>query len=908
MSFGIQTRIFLLSIIPTSILAILLSSYFIHSKFNDIDSILSYKGQAVASVLATHAIHYAETQQTYHLSQVSYAQMQHPNISGIRFLKGNDAWLQMGDTQISDTIRVFSAAIIDSSSPFTRNDKNLVQVFYSTTQHLRDKQQLQLHILLLVLATLLFTGIIAWRFGRSISKPIVRMTNTVKSMQASELTPNIKPHDSELEVLQQHFEVMRNEIEQANLSLKKQKTDVDEKLTETLRQAELQNVELELAHRRAIDANTIKSEFLANMSHEVRTPLNGIVGFTNLLLRTTLATEQRDFVQTIKKSTNNLLAIINDILDFSKIESGKLTLENIDFNLRHCLEDALSILAPAAHAKDLELALLIYSDVPVKLIGDPVRVKQIIINLVNNSIKFTPSGNIVIRVMLDEDEFSTSDARASATTPIRITVTDTGVGIPEKHLETLFAAFTQVDSSSTRLVGGTGLGLAITKKLVEQMKGHIEVESQPGEGSTFSLVIHCTEQRQINEADTKTRLENLSALLYDSRNFSQLALYHMLQAWGMQVAAYSNIEDMQRYFSINLNAKFDLIVLSLTRFEANKINIDEILSALAPIAHVPIVALINTTEKEVPNNLYSAGIQVCLPKPPQGDILYRELVKLTLQDSWVLEDEKTNSPSFHGLNFLAADDNPINLKLIATLLRETGANVVEAIDGQQAVTFAASDSYDLIFLDIHMPPLNGIEATEKIRENEPLGKRVPIIAMTANALPGTRERLIGSGMDDFITKPILETELWEMSQHLLQTAEAPQGLLTDASTITQLQKNIPVYDKQLALKSTGNNEALAKNFVEKLLAELDEQTPILQTLFDEKAYSALKELVHKLHGSAAYCGVPELKNAELTLENLLIQTLSGDTTPDLTGPFQDLLEAIVRVKQHFTSEYRFFDI
>jgi len=876
MQLGIQARIVLVGLLPMVLLSLVLVVYCLDTHSQSVNQQLTQTGQFTAAQLALYVVQHPQPHQFAQVSAFGAAQLQQADVQGIHIThKTGQTWLLLGDLT-APTALLFSAPISGLGGQ--------VDVAVSPQRVQQQSQRWLSSVLLALGLGLMLTSVMAWRTGRNIVQPILRMSEAIEEPEQSVLDVSaIHASPWELRRLQAQFQ-------QAQRTLAQQTTAINEQLSETLHQAERQNIELDLARRRAIDANTVKSEFLTNMSHEIRTPLNGIIGFTNLLWRTRLSTKQGDFVQTIQKSSSNLLSIINDILDFSKIESGKLTLEHIDFNLRHCLEDALSILAPAAHEKDLELVLLIYSDVPVKLIGDPIRIKQVMLNLVNNGIKFTPSGNLVVRVMLEDDSMPDKEVL------LRMTVTDTGIGIPESGQAELFSAFTQIDSSSTRLVGGTGLGLAITKNLVEQMHGTIAVESQPGEGSTFSIVMPCLKQNSLNEFETKTRLEQYSALLYDSRNFSQLGIYHMLQAWGMPVTALSSLAHIQQHLTHSAGSQvlnYDIIILSLTRKETEPEQIAEILQALRVLQHIPMVALVNTREQAVTQALCASGIQVCLPKPPQGDILYRELVKLIAHDTWrqtpVAMDKQ---PSFEGLTFLAADDNAINLKLIVTLLRETGATVVEAMDGQEAVKLACSMRYDLIFLDVHMPHFSGVEAAQKIRQHEPVGQRVPMVAMTANALPGTRERLLSNGMDEFILKPISESDLWDISYHLLFVSE---GVAEQAVLPT-----LPVYDLRLALRSTGNKLALAEQFRDKFLQELRDKKAHIQVLYAQEDYVELKDFVHQFHGSAAYCGVPQFKHAAEQLENQLLEAFEQEETACVEHAFAEFSQSIENLLAYFS--------
>ncbi|MDE2090062.1 MAG: response regulator, partial [Gammaproteobacteria bacterium] len=633
------------------------------------------------------------------------------------------------------------------------------------SQHGTSLRQVQFLVngLAITLSGLLISALLALRINKVVTHPILRLTNAVQQLGEGHLDTRVTGYSGgELGTLEKGINSMAAALQAAQEDLQRKIDRATSELRETLESVEIQNAELDIARKRALEASRAKSEFLANMSHEIRTPMNGIIGFTGLLLRTPLAGEQTDYVNTIKVSATNLLTIINDILDFSRIESGKLVVQDIAFDLLECLEEALSLLTPAAYEKGLELILLVYSDVPRGLYGDPVKIRQTTINLVNNAIKFTPAGSIIVRAMLENDTEQSAH--------IRISVTDTGIGIAEEEQKHLFTAFNQVDSSATRRYGGSGLGLAISKKLLEQMGGDIGLESAPGKGSTFWFSVNFRKQAQ-QALGTRAHnpLQDRTCLLYDAHPISRLAIQHMLVSWGMRVVDMSDAgsgRDEARADEPFEAADYDLALFGLAPQETKADAFDARMAPLIASCRSPVVVLMNTADQALYRKAHDAGAAVCLTKLVQRGILYRELCRLASPEthtrpasSGEIPPENGLMPALSGMHAVVADDNEINRRLITTLLRRHGIVVQEAVNGEQVVALAAARTFDIILMDLHMPELSGIDATLKIRSTEHANRHVPIVALTANALPEEYQRLIDAGMDHCLIKPISGDEL-----------------------------------------------------------------------------------------------------------------------------------------------------
>ena len=552
---------------------------------------------------------------------------------------------------------------------------------------------------------------------------------------------------SRTDVLQRHAAV-----ERINQDLEEARRTTEKQVTELMLRSEA----LAEARDAALESTRLKSDFLATMSHEIRTPTNGVIGMTGLLLDTKLSSEQREYAETVRACTESLLVIINDILDFSKIEAGKLNFEILDMDLVETIEGAVELLANKANAKGIDLVTFIPDDVPTELRGDPGRLRQILVNLAGNSVKFTGKGEVDVRVRKAEE--------ASERVKLRFTVRDTGIGVSEKQQERLFQSFSQADSSTSRKYGGTGLGLSISKRLAELMGGEIGIESEPGQGSTFWFsAVFDKQPKQAASALPNSIAPGRTAPVVDDNSGSRDALRRYLSSWGLSADEASSGPDGLELMKLRagLGRPYDVVVVDLMMPEMDGGSFSRIAQQDPALAKTSLVALRPLGLKIPRDGMVRASVH--LTKPIRKARFYqgiRAALGLDLEPPAVQGEsrsrENVGEPEVAGikLRVLVADDNAVNQKIVLKLLGKLGHSADAVANGLEAVQANQRMAYDLILMDCQMPDMDGYQATAEIRKLESREGHIPIIALTANAMAGDREKCLDAGMDDFLTKPI----------------------------------------------------------------------------------------------------------------------------------------------------------
>ncbi|MGB5855054.1 MAG: two-component sensor histidine kinase BarA [Oceanisphaera sp.] len=889
--YGLRARILAYTIIPTLLIGIFLAGYFSVSRYQQLEEALTRQGvnviepMALASELALTSrnreslnrllsnIHRNNSPLIKSIAlfdeqgRLLVTSNYHRDFNLLRLPEGipipRSTEVESGEHGIILRTPVLTDNIQTDSS---WEDVSAIPIGYIAMQLTNDSAMLvhykdSFFAGLIVLLGVGMSALFGVRLIRGVSQPITDMVSAVYKIREGRLDTRVNGEfTGEMEMLKDGINAMAKSLSEYHEEMQQNIDQATSDLRETLEQIEIQNIELDMAKKRAQEAARVKTEFLANMSHELRTPLNGVIGFARQLQKTRLTANQLDYLKTIERSAENLLGIINDILDFSKLEAGKLKMEQIPFSLRDSLQEVMTLLAPSAHDKGLELSLRVDAAVQDGLIGDSLRLQQIVTNLVGNAVKFTEQGNVDVRV----DARPASQPNKAA---LHIHVQDTGIGISDSQRRLLFQAFNQADSSISRRYGGTGLGLVITQKLVHQMAGGIELHSELGTGSVFSFTLEFNRAAlSLAEPLPLNELSHKAVLYLEEDNFSRRATTALLREWGVQVL-----------HEPNANTTIDCVLLG---FNPNALPSQIEQGIRQQIAlHHKVVVLLSSTDPTLADGLVNAGAELCLSKPVHYQKLAQALIgQDVIEPEALLQITLAPPAEKQSLRVLAVDDNPANLKLISAMLNEQVSQVDTCLNGKAALNLATINRYDIIFMDIQMPLLDGIQATREIRTGNGPNASTPIVAVTAHAIEGERDRLMLQGMDDYLAKPIDETILANIIKQL-GLHPKPKG-----------QINWP-----LAIRQAGNKLPLAKEMLDLLLQSFDEFSPLLNAalsgnLDEQQLYPPL----HKLHGGTAYCGVPKLQSLVAELEKAL---LAKQTIENLEPELLELEERIAQVRE-----------
>ncbi|OAN93838.1 hybrid sensor histidine kinase/response regulator [Marinobacter sp. EhC06] len=931
---GIRKKVLVVTLVPTLLTTLMLGLFFTYSWVNNIESLLKDRGESLSRQLAAGSEYGLFTANRSLLSSLSNALLEEQDVRSITFFgsdgsrllhtgPGSSETVQSGELTAEHATRIsrknstrfitpvfLQDLMIESmldpdarqSMSNLREPLGWVVVEMSHIRTEKETYKALLISLLLILGGVILSMAIALRLSRAFTNPVFELNEAVAKLKEGKLDTRVYTGAGpEFEQLESGLNAMAEELSKAQAEMQQNIDQATEDLRETLETIEIQNIELDFARKEALEASRIKSEFLANMSHEIRTPLNGIIGFTELLLKSPLPRQQRDHLSTIRKSSEILLTIINDILDFSKIEAGKLILDRVPFQLRDIVEEVMVMLAPAAHAKNLDLVPLVYNDVPDNIMGDPLRVKQVITNLVNNAIKFTQTGEVVLRASLEEEE--TDSNRVT----LRLSITDSGVGLSRAQQQSLFNAFSQADASTARQYGGTGLGLAISKRLVEEMGGKIGLESELGKGSTFWFTLTSELATSGEAIAPRDALRGERVIYLEQQKTTGLAVEHLLRDWGMVVdrvaspgALQEHIEEAQKS-----QAGYAVAIVGITRHLLNSSQYCSLVRTLEIERDCRTLLLTPTLEThDTPLSGLASGH---LTKPVCRDSLYDELLLLVhgINSSGRVPEYEISANRVTTANVprvLAVDDNDANLKLVMTLLEDCQLDAEGASSGFEALSKARQKPFDLVFMDLQMPGMDGVETTARLREMDTGNHRTPIIALTAHALSDEQERLTKQGFDGYMPKPISSGQLNDIiheytgyvcpksgSDGRLPVPEVRDTRRALRPSTRKMQQDCVSVEESIQL--AAGKADLAEELFSMLLEQVHVDRERIPDLWTNDNMDELLECVHKLHGATRYCGVPELRAAANHLE-----TAIKCSAPDLEHQKDQLLSAMERLQ------------
>ena len=886
---GLRDSVLTLTLIPTVIIGLLLGGYFTVNRYIELDEILYQQGATISEPLSIALEQPLLDKNKVLLNRlISFTHNRHsPSIKSIAIFDTNNellmtsnyhrsfdelinqaslASLKATKIESSKDIITFYTPIVGHSSPNTQWDASAFQTSLGTVilQLNKDKavigQQRALLISgIVIILSLVLAAIMAFKLSRMFMTPLNKLVlATDKLVEGKRSTGLTDTMLGEFDILREGLNTIADTMVMQKDEMQKNIDQATSDYRETLEQYETQNIQLTMAKKEAQDANRVKSDFLAKMSHELRTPLNGVMGFTRQLYKTPLNKHQKDYLDTIMLSANSLMTIISDILDFSKLEAGAMELESIQFQLRDAVNEVMTLLAPSAHEKQLELSIYINPQVPDDLTGDPTRFKQVLINLLSNAIKFTEQGSIKVDIsyrLLDEESAS-----------VLVSVTDTGVGIPMDKQDSLFTPFGQADSSITRKFGGTGLGLIITKHIVEAMNGRISLNSAPGNGTcfTFNSVFRLPNHVFTNDLPSKS-LIGKRILYLEPHEHTHHAVLSLLTEWQANVTPCFNEASFLSAVE-NTQTKFDICLIG------HMASVDHMQLLKGYVKTVRdstdyLYLMLNTVSHNMREAFIGSGADACLSKPLNHRKLCEVLAAPYRLDHPVHNIEQSEQKLLP-LKVLVVDDNDANLKLICTLLDEQVEVIDTAHNGSQAYSLSKSHKYDVIFMDIQMPIMDGITACKLIQESS-LNEDTPIIAVTAHALHSEKEQLLKDGFKGYLTKPIDEDTLKQIiSDH------SPQTPINREKSKNEIPQSPAPFESSridwpLALQRAGGKNELALEMLNMLLLSVPETLNLLTKAIDDEACEQVLSIVHKFHGACCYTGVPKLKSLAETIETSL---------------------------------------
>ncbi|MCK5819255.1 MAG: two-component sensor histidine kinase BarA [Psychromonas sp.] len=918
--YGLRSQVITYTLLPTIFIGGLLASYFLYNRYHEANRSFINNAINIAEPLAI-ACEYGMHDGTREILQRLISLTHRKNSEMIKSIAIFDAHnklfvtsnyhsgfhrLQLtGKKPIPDVtqVRKFKDEVV-IFSPIT-NESNFLQynlnfdsshkiIGYISLEISPHPVELLLYRDASISLLIVFIGILGSLFfalkqARRITEPVSQMAQIVEKISLGRLNSRVYgEYNGELQLLKDGINEMAVAMSKHHSEMQDSIDLATSELRETLDQMEIQNIEIDITRKEALEASMVKSDFLANMSHELRTPLNGVIGFTRQLLKTQMNEGQVDYLQTIERSAGNLLTIINDILDFSKLEAGKLKLESIPFNLRDSIHETMLLLAASAHEKDLELSMMFDPAVPENVIGDSMRLQQIMTNLIGNAIKFTQKGNIDVKVQCT-NTYQGSDMM----TMLKITISDTGIGISQDQQSQLFKPFGQADSSITRQYGGTGLGLVITKKLVDEMGGRISLSSKINKGTIFSFTINFEKNNHnlLKQRETDI-LKNKSVLLFDANRSAISACAQLLEQWKMNLI----LATTKQQFIEHCQKVYDSIIIGYSHC-ADLAPLYEYIS-LAQQFTSNVIVLLNSSNPIDYDKIKNTRVSHCLSKPINHNNIADALLSNRQIESFTVPI-MTPRRQRKNISVLAVDDNPANLKLISAMLSDCVRHLSTCVNGQEAVECAKKQHFDIIFMDIQMPILDGINASRQIK-NDPMNANTPIIAVTAHIFPEEKSEYLQKGMNDCLAKPIDESVLENIIN--IWTKEAQQHNTSEYAMPIDIQrgKTLCSFDWKLALKQSAGKADLAQEMITMLLSEFTQiRGAVNLILKDEMPQDKFQELIHRVHGGCCYSGVPKLRKIIDIIEQGLKQAIEAKSLEPELLELLDELDNIERESREY---------
>ena len=756
------------------------------------------------------------------------------------------------------------------------DDLGWIEVTMTDTHQLVLKDKIVIKTLLIILAVLGATFTLAFSISSKITRPILGMKENVAKLASGDILPQHKPtYPDELGELENAFHEMAVAVQNSKFELQKRVDIATARNQETIAHLEKTNAELLKARELLFQANAAKSEFMAKMSHEMRTPLHSITGYINLIKKTDNIAKQSEYLRVIEGASHHLLLLINDILDISSIDSKGMELSHENFNLRECIEDVILLLAPGAHEKGIDFIFLSDSDVPVHVIGDQYCLKQILINLLGNAIKFTDTGEVVLHVSLDNNNIDTSE--------ISMSITDTGIGIDANQVDLIQTPFYQVDNSRKRGYEGTGLGLAIVKKLLDMMGSKLIINSTPNKGSTFCFTITLARQQIQSELvdDYTNCFRNVKILCFESHPLILRSLRNQVLNWTTQVYTATTIEKICELLEAAEQAgePFDLLIMGIKRCLINLSEYSRQLRHQVEKRSIAVLFMISDTTRNTCDNFTWIKNCACISKPAGQDFLrdtISSLLKGTTVDHTPVTTEEqqhkltatTSNDSRMKIRVLLAEDNNFNRLYVANLLRDKDFIVKEAANGVEALELTENESFDLIFMDIHLPEIDGITVTKRIKADAPLNRTTPILALTADVYIRNTPEYRKAGFAELIVKPIDEAEFWQ-----------------------QVGKHVNRPDKTSpTLAPLENLDRIKQALLPQLIKELPEHALRIQAAFDDRSQEKLADQLHELKGVAGYFKLVALKDTVADAEAYVRDNTSCD--------WNELAPSIKKVQEH----------